>query len=109
LRLTTHGYTRVVTRLKSFGLPWVALGGGGYNLSNVARAWTLAFAIMCGIELPDELPPAARDALRREGFDVRYLRDPEPTTSSDPRVREQAEKSVRYIQEHVLRRLAARS
>jgi len=109
LRLTTHGYTRVVERLKRFGLPWVALGGGGYNLSNVARAWTLAFAIMCGIELPDEIPSAGRDALRREGLEVHRLRDPEPTTCSDPRVREQAEKSVRYIQEHVIPRLAAQS
>jgi acetoin utilization protein AcuC len=109
LRLTTHGYTRVVERLKSLGLPWIALGGGGYNLSNVARAWTLAFAIMCGIELPDEIPPAGREALRREGLEVHSLRDPKPTTCSDSRVREQAEKSVRYIQEHVLQRWAARS
>ncbi len=35
---------------------WVALGGGGYNVSNVARAWTLAWAVMNGVELDEDLP-----------------------------------------------------
>ena len=36
----------------------VALGGGGYDLSNVARAWTAAWALMNGVTLPPDLPPA---------------------------------------------------
>jgi acetoin utilization protein AcuC len=36
----------------------VALGGGGYDLSNVARAWTAAWALMNGVTLPPALPPA---------------------------------------------------
>jgi acetoin utilization protein AcuC len=35
---------------------WVALGAGGYNISNVARAWTLAWALMNEIELKEQLP-----------------------------------------------------
>jgi acetoin utilization protein AcuC len=97
LALTTHGYCKAVERMKSFGLPWVALGGGGYDLSNVARAWTLAFAIMSGIELPNEIPPDGQAALRSEAISVSNLRDPHGTTNSDPRVRQQAEKSVSFI------------
>ena len=42
--------------MKSWNLNWVALGGGGYNIMNVARAWTQAWAIMMGVKLPNNLP-----------------------------------------------------
>lgn len=35
---------------------WVALGGGGYNVDVLPRAWALLFAEMVGVTLPDELP-----------------------------------------------------
>ena len=56
LNLTTNGFSRIVREIKSWGLKWVALGGGGYNVMNVARAWTKAWAIMKGVEIPDSLP-----------------------------------------------------
>jgi uridine phosphorylase len=56
LELTTSGFEEVARVFKSFNLPWVALGGGGYEMGNVARAWTLAWAIMAGREVPDALP-----------------------------------------------------
>jgi len=56
LNLTTNGFSRIVREIKSWGLKWVALGGGGYNVMNVARAWTKAWAIMKGVEIPDTLP-----------------------------------------------------
>jgi acetoin utilization protein AcuC len=37
---------------------WVALGGGGYNVDVLPRAWALLFADMVGAELADELPSA---------------------------------------------------
>src|SRR3972149_2899 len=40
----------MVKRFRSFNLPWVALGGGGYDPDNVKRAWTLAWAIMNEVE-----------------------------------------------------------
>jgi hypothetical protein len=37
----------------------VATGGGGYQWARVVpRAWTIAFAEMAGVELPDGLPEA---------------------------------------------------
>jgi acetoin utilization protein AcuC len=56
LNLTTNGFSRIIREIKSWGLKWVALGGGGYNVMNVARAWTQAWAIMKGVEIPDTLP-----------------------------------------------------
>ena len=48
LQLTTNGFEKMVRGLKDLGLPWVALGGGGYDLDNVKRAWTLAWAVISG-------------------------------------------------------------
>ncbi|MDH4206184.1 MAG: acetoin utilization protein AcuC [Desulfobacteraceae bacterium] len=56
LNLTSKGFCKLIREIKSWGLPWVALGGGGYNIMNVARAWTSAWAIMKGVELSDDLP-----------------------------------------------------
>ena len=57
LQVTTTGYIEVVRQLAGLGLPWLALGGGGYNVSAVARAWALVYGIMLGGEWPDQLPP----------------------------------------------------
>ena len=32
------------------------LGGGRYNVMNVARSWTQAWEIIKGVEIPDSLP-----------------------------------------------------
>jgi len=76
LRLTTHGFCKMVEGFKRLGRPWVALGGGGYDVTNVARAWSLAFSVMAGIELPDALPESYKAFLKANkvnGGDV--LRD----------------------------------
>jgi acetoin utilization protein AcuC len=57
LALTTHGYAALVRSFHDMGLPWLALGGGGYNVHTVARAWTLAYGIMSEQAFADELPP----------------------------------------------------
>jgi len=56
MNLTMNGFAKLIEEMKSWDLKWVALGGGGYNVMNVARAWTHAWAIMTGIKLPDNLP-----------------------------------------------------
>lgn len=35
---------------------WIALGGGGYSPSVVARSWSSMFAIMAEVVLPNEIP-----------------------------------------------------
>ena len=56
LQVTTEGYIEAVRQFAGLGLPWLALGGGGYDVNAVARAWTLAFGVMLGTEWPDQLP-----------------------------------------------------
>jgi acetoin utilization protein AcuC len=75
LNLTTNGFSRAVGMIRSLAPKWVALGGGGYDIANVARAWTLAWAIMSGIEAPDEIPGAFLRQYPGAGFPGRNLRD----------------------------------
>ena len=56
LQLTTLGFVEVIREFAALGLPWLATGGGGYDLMAVARAWTLAYGVMLGEEWPDSLP-----------------------------------------------------
>ncbi len=56
LNLGIDGFSAVLGEIKSWNFKWVALGGGGYDIMNVARAWTKAWAIMKGVDLPDNLP-----------------------------------------------------
>lgn len=75
LNVTTNGFTKMVAWFKDSGIPWVGMGGGGYDVANVARAWSLAFGIMAGIELPDELPASYIALLKENGLSARLLRD----------------------------------
>lgn len=80
LNLTTNGFERMVERFKSFGIPWVALGGGGYDLDNVKKAWTIAWAIMNGAQAPERLKERpVKDEMDRTGRkgverDIDFLR-----------------------------------
>ena len=37
--------------IKSFGLPLLLLGGGGYTIRNVSRAWAYETGLAAGVEL----------------------------------------------------------
>jgi acetoin utilization protein AcuC len=100
LELTTHGYERVLARLKELCPRWLACGGGGYDLGNVPRAWTLAWARMNGVELPDDLPPPYREEAERLGLWARSLRDPAPTAPVGS-ARREAERVVQFLREQV--------
>ena len=56
LQVTTRGFVEAVGEFAGLGVPWLALGGGGYDLSAVARSWTLAYGVMLDVEWPDQLP-----------------------------------------------------
>ena len=56
LALTTVGFTAVVGEIRDLATRWLALGGGGYDIDMVPRAWTLAYGLMIGRELADPLP-----------------------------------------------------
>ena len=70
---------------------WVALGGGGYNVDVLPRAWALLFAEMTGTILPEEIPPdwitLAKERTDRDVFTDRLMDDPEPEVAEDERMR----------------------
>jgi acetoin utilization protein AcuC len=82
----------------------VALGGGGYDISNVARAWTLAWAVMNGIELKEELPESYLKDAMRMGIEEKELRGRLKTSlhSQNKENRMEMERVVQTIKESVL-------
>jgi acetoin utilization protein AcuC len=103
LHLSIRGYEKVLKKIKDLAPKWVALGGGGYNISNVARAWTLAWAVMNGIELKEDLPESFFKEAEKKGIEGRELRGclrtPLPGQNEENRV--EMERVVRYIKETV--------
>ncbi|HUT18341.1 MAG TPA: acetoin utilization protein AcuC, partial [Anaerolineae bacterium] len=86
-----------VRAFHDMGLPWVALGGGGYNVHTVARAWTLAYGIMSEQEFPDEIP-----ASYAQRYGDRRLHDrggPRLDPRDAARARAHAERQVAALQE----------
>ena len=54
--LSVKGHANCVKHIKSFNLPVMYLGGGGYTLRNVPRCWTYETGICLGLELDEEIP-----------------------------------------------------
>ena len=42
--------------VKKFNVPIMVLGGGGYTIRNVCRAWTYETAVCVDVDLPEQLP-----------------------------------------------------
>jgi acetoin utilization protein AcuC len=99
LEITTHSYGYVLKKLKALKIPWVAVGGGGYENINVARAWTLAWAIMNDIELPPRLPARFIKLISSLGYPNRMLLDAMHWAEDDDRNRalDAVEKSIAAI------------
>jgi len=76
LSFTVQGFARTVARIVELSPRLVALGGGGYDLTNVARAWTAAWAVMNGVELRPEIPTSFEADFRRYSFRSPSLWDP---------------------------------
>ncbi|UCD51251.1 MAG: acetoin utilization protein AcuC [Phycisphaerales bacterium] len=50
LHMTNNSYVEIISRLLSFERPILMTGGGGYNVENTVRAWSLAWTILAGVE-----------------------------------------------------------
>jgi acetoin utilization protein AcuC len=107
LNLTTNGFCRMVGLIKDMAPKWVALGGGGYDIGNVARAWTLAWAIMNDADAPGEIPETFLQRYPGAGFPGRKLRD-EPFVMEGRRkeeMRKEVDRVIASIRGRVLRKL----
>ncbi len=102
LTLTSRGYLRAVELLgrtaRDMAIPWLALGGGGYDLSAVARCWALAYGVMTGQQWPDALP---LDQQKLLGSAV--LRD-----SEEPAIPSGMQEATRRFAEDTTREVRAR-
>ncbi len=60
LSLTTQGHNLAVQKFAQLAdeldIPWISVGGGGYDMAAVARAWTMDLATMVSETLPDQIP-----------------------------------------------------
>lgn len=54
--LSMRGHANCVNFVKSFGLPTLVLGGGGYTMRNVARTWAFETGQLVGVEMEPDLP-----------------------------------------------------
>lgn len=75
LEITTHSYSYILRKLKALRIPWLAVGGGGYDNLNVARAWTIAWGIMNGLDLSPRLPASFIALIGSLGYRNRMLLD----------------------------------
>lgn len=55
--LSIQGHGSCVEHVRSFNKKMLVLGGGGYTLHNVARAWTYETSILVNQEIGGEIPP----------------------------------------------------
>ncbi len=103
LALSIQGFLRSVRRLLELAPRVVALGGGGYDLANVARAWTGAWAAINGLTLPEPIPAALHCDLRAQGLESLTLSDPPAELDADTRrwAVEFAARQVRRIREEI--------
>lgn len=56
LNLSMKGHANCVRFVKSFNKPLLLLGGGGYTMRNVSRAWAFETGLAAGVELGREIP-----------------------------------------------------
>lgn len=98
LALTTAGHSALFESLDKLAPRWLALGGGGYDISVVPRSWTLAFGVMSGQSFPNELPEAYRAR-----YGGQWLQDHErPNLNDETRrwVRQEVEAVVAQVKQH---------
>ena len=98
LALDIQGFAKAVRRIADLSPQLLALGGGGYDLQNVARGWTAAWAVMNDVVLPNELPQAYADDARAAGFRATTLSDPPAVIPDETR---------EAVHQYVVRQLGA--
>ncbi len=102
LSMSLSLFERYIKRLCALHIPWLALGGGGYAVENVARAWTLAWARMNDLTLPDGIPAEWQEQATRYGVRVNSLRGKEMDDGPSPgRVLDELDRTLRSLKETV--------
>jgi hypothetical protein len=77
--------------VKSYNLPMLVLGGGGYTIRNVARCWSYETSLLLDAEIDDHLP--YNDYLEYYGPDFRLHIQPSNMENQN---------STEYLQKHLV-------
>ncbi|KAH8925557.1 histone deacetylase [Atractiella rhizophila] len=102
--LTIAGHGECVRFVKSFNIPLLVLGGGGYTVRNVARCWTYETAILLDRQqyLPQDLPSTCYDAYfgknRRLLVPLKDRKKDENTAKGLEQIRRICLEKIRYLQ-----------
>ena len=107
LALTTAAYRQTASLLhdlahRAAGGKWLATGGGGYQWAAVVpRAWTIYFAEMARVPVPDELPPGWIEAAEREAGSGGPTRLSEPALSREGGDPQHVEETVKAVKQAI--------
>lgn len=71
--LSTHGHGACVKYVKSFGIPMLVCGGGGYTKTSVARCWCYETSILVDQEISNDLPVTDYYSLYRPSFKLHLV------------------------------------
>ncbi|RKP38915.1 hypothetical protein BJ085DRAFT_42825 [Dimargaris cristalligena] len=95
--LSMKGHARCVEYIKKLNIPTLLLGGGGYTIRNVSRAWTYETGVAVGKHLGPELP--LNDYI--EYFGPEYTLDVPSNNATNYNSREYLDKIKRQVLEHL--------
>jgi len=101
LRMSLRQFERSVRAFRDLGIPWLALGGGGYDVSNVVRAWTLAWSVITETDLADEIPTEWLTQAARYNVAISKLRGNIERTPTDDSVLVDLEHTIEALRESV--------
>jgi acetoin utilization protein AcuC len=94
LQVAAQDWLSAIMLVKGLGIPLVAVGGGGYNLTTVPRMWSAATLTLMDLPFEDKIP----EDLALE-WTMPYFFDPEPPVNGK---RREAEGVVMWLEENVL-------
>ncbi|KAG0476587.1 hypothetical protein HPP92_013428 [Vanilla planifolia] len=97
--LSVRGHADCLRFLRSFNVPLMVLGGGGYTIRNVARCWCYETAVAVGVEPDNKLPYSEY----YEYFGPDYVLHIEPKNIENKNSPSDLEKIRNVLLEHISR------
>mmetsp|Transcript_37779 Transcript_37779/g.113008 ORF Transcript_37779/g.113008 Transcript_37779/m.113008 type:complete len:443 (-) Transcript_37779:274-1602(-) len=95
--LSLKGHAECVKYVKSFGVPTLVLGGGGYTIRNVARCWAYETSVLLGEDIQNEIP--YNDYFEYYAPDFKLHLTPEPRENLN------TEASLNYVRTELLQQM----
>ena len=103
LACTNNVYADLTRKVKAFGKPVLATGGGGYHPENTARAWALVWSVLVGERAHDTLQVGLGGVMLESTDWQGGLRDRALVTSNEQRraVEPAIDEAVEAVRRHV--------